>query len=373
MLSSKDRVNQSIRFVRPDRIPRDFAAVPEIWNRLHTYFGVTDRGAVLRRLGIDCRVVSYDAFCRHPDIDPVHVDLTASLERSSLGGMWRCWEPDGTNRDIWGAHRKRTADAFGQHEHFASYPLAAARSVEDLKRYRWPEPSWWDFHPLRDSIAALHDDTLYNVRYRVGSVFETAWSLVGFEQFQIDLASEPRLAGYVLERITEVHWENLRRVLESAGDVIDIVYFYDDLATGIGLLMSPVMYAQHIQPHHQRLIDLAARFDKPVMMHCCGSVYPLIGRLIDMGIAILNPIQPLARQMEPERLMAEFGGRIAFHGGIDIQQLLPRASVEEVCQRVAHVCDVLGRDGGYILSGSHHLQADTPLENILAMYGIETD
>jgi uroporphyrinogen decarboxylase len=287
--------------------------------------------------------------------------------------MWRSWEPDGSNRDIWGAHRKRTKDAFGQHEQFASHPLASVRSVEDLKCYRWPESSWWDFRPLRQAIETLHDETVYNIRYRVGFVFETAWSLVGFERFQIDLALEPRLPCYCMERIAEVHLENLRRVLESAGDLIDIVYFYDDLATGDRLLISPAMYANYIQPHHQRLIDLAARFQKPVMAHSCGSVNLLIGRFIDMGIAILNRIQPLAKHMEPERLAAEFGGRIAFHGGIDIQRLLPRASPEEVRQRVAQVCDLLGRDGGYILSGSHHFQADTPLENILAMYGLITD
>jgi uroporphyrinogen decarboxylase len=371
VLTSRERVNRAIRFGRPDRTPRDFAAVPEIWERLQTHFGVADRSAVLRCLGVDCRVVSYDAFCRHPDLDPANVDPTASRERSSTGGMWRYCEPDGSNRDIWGGHRRAIQDAFGRHEHFVSHPLASAKSVADLQRYRWPEPEWWDFRSLRESIAAMHDCTTYNVRYRVGSVFETAWSLIGFEKFQIDLAMAPELPRYVMERITAVHCENLGRVLELAGDLIDIVYFYDDLGTGDGLLISPTMYANCVQPFHQRIVELASRFGKPVMMHCCGSIYPLIPRLIDMGVGVLNPVQPLARSMEPQRLATEFGGRIAFHGGIDIQQLLPRASAEEVREEVARICDILGRDGGYILAGSHHIQADTPIENILAMYGVK--
>ena len=86
------------------------------------------------------------------------------------------------------------------------------------------------------------------------------------------------------------------------------------------------------------------------------------------AIHTLNPIQPLARNMEPERLAADFGGRIAFHGGIDIQRLLPGAGAAEVRERVARVSEILGAEGGYIMAGSHHLQADTPLANVLAMY-----
>jgi len=369
-LTPKEQVNRALRLQRPDRTPRDFAAVPAVWQRLEEHFGVNDRRLVLQRLGIDCRVVSYDSFCRHPNLEAKQVDLAASLERSSTGGMWRVWEADGTNRDIWGAHRQRIVDDFGQHEHFASYPLASAETIEDLERYRWPAPDWWQFDTLRPAIEALSVPEPCHVRYRVGSVFETAWSLYGFERFQIDLATRPELPLYVMERIAEVHLENLRRVLERAGDLIDLVYFYDDVATGDGLLISPKMYERYLQPFHQRLIDQAKRFNQPTMLHCCGSVYSLIPRWIDMGLAVLNPIQPLARNMEPERLAAEFGGRIAFHGGVDIQELLPKASPAEVRERVHYLSELLGPQGGYIMAGSHHLQADTPLENILAMYGL---
>jgi len=105
------------------------------------------------------------------------------------------------------------------------------------------------------------------------------------------------------------------------------------------------------------------------MMHCHGSVYPLINQLIEMGLSILNPIQPSAKNMNPEKLAQEFGGRIAFHGGIDTQQFLPRATPEEVREKVRYTCEVLGKNGGYIMAGSHHIQADVPVENVLAMYG----
>jgi len=364
-------VRRALRFEKPDRTPRDFVAAPEVWNRLAGHFGVRDRGEILERLDVDCRVVSYDTFCRHPDIDPDRIDMDAPQERSSTGGMWRAVEPDGCNRDIWGAQRRRVANAFGSLDELASYPLAAASGIEDLRKHRWPEPSWWDFTTLRDVIAGLNRSAVYSIRYRVGSVFETAWSLYGLATFLEELASDPRKPMYLMERIAEVHLENLRRVLETAVDLIDVVYFYDDLATQNGLLLSPRLYARYIQPWHCRIIAMAARFGKPAMMHCCGSVYPLIPTLIDMGLAVLNPIQPSARNMEPERLAAAFGGRIAFHGGVDVQHFLPCATPDQVRERVAATSRVLGERGGYIRAGSHHIQADTPLENILAMMSVD--
>jgi uroporphyrinogen decarboxylase len=366
----RDRVKAAILHRRTDRVPRDFVAVPDVWRRLQEHFGTNERSEVLVRLRVDCRIISYDSFCHDPAVNPAEVDRDASEERSSLAGMWRRVLPDQSNRDIWGAHRRRVENAFGALDQFASHPLAEAATLAELQQYRWPEPDWWDFRPLPQAISALNNNAVYHVRYRVGSVFETAWSLVGFERFLYDLAAQPALPTYVMERIAEVHLANLETVLQLAGDDIDLVYFYDDLASQKGLLLSADMYDRFIRQYHERIISLAARYAKPVMLHCCGSVYPLIPRFIEMGLAVLNPIQPRARHMAPEKLAREFGGRLAFHGGVDIQEFLPRATPEQVREHVAATCDLLGARGGYIMSGSHHIQADTPLENILAMYDV---
>ncbi len=368
--SHKDRVNKAITHQKPDRTPKDFTAVPEVWKKLGNYFYTQDRKVILQKLDIDCRIIYYDNFCQHPDVDPSVVDMTASQERSSLSGMWRKIEPDGSNRDIWGAHRKKVQTVYGGLDEFASYPLQSASSINDLKEYKWPQPEWWDFTSLSSYIDDLNDPAEYNIRYRVGSFFETAWSLYGFEKFQLDLAMNPDMPRYVMDRIAKVHFENLHRVLDTAADKIDIVYFYDDVASQQSLLISPQMYKDFIQPCHQKIIDIASEYNKPTMMHCCGAVYPLIETFIDMGLRILNPIQPAARDMNPEKLAEEFSGRISFHGGIDVQQFLPNATPEQVKEKVDYTSELLGKNGGYIMAGSHHLQADTPVNNILTMYGI---
>jgi uroporphyrinogen decarboxylase len=344
--------------------------VPEIWQKLADHFGTADRNEILKYLDVDCRIVSYDSFCRHPDIDPGTVDMEVSQERSSVGGMWRYALPDGSNRDIWGAHRKKVNVSAGELDQFASYPLEFATNIEDLKQHRWPEPDWWDFTGLRSYIENLNETEIHSIRYRAGSFFESAWSLYNFEKFQLDLLWKPEMPRYVMDRIAEVHLENLTTVLDLAGDLIDIVYYYDDVATQNSLLISPEMYEEHIQPYHKIIIDIAAQHGKPAMMHCCGSVYPLIETFIQMGLKILNPIQPSAVDMNPEKLAQDFGGRITFHGGIDVQQFLPAATPEQVKEKVNYTCHTLSKEGGYIMAGSHHLQADIPLDNVLAMYDV---
>jgi uroporphyrinogen decarboxylase len=222
---------------------------------------------------------------------------------------------------------------------------------------------------MRSEIEKLNERAIHSIRFRLGSVFETSWSLCGFEKFLLDLSLDPRLPSYMIERVSEVHLENMGKVLNVAGDLIDIAYFYDDIATQQGLLISPEMYEEFVQPFHQRIINVCEEFNIPVMMHCCGSVYSMIGTFIRMGLRILNPIQPTAKDMEPERLKEKFGEELVFHGGIDIQHFLPSASAAQVKDEVKRISQVLGRQGGYIMSGSHHIQAETPVENILAMYG----
>jgi uroporphyrinogen decarboxylase len=332
--SHRDRVNRAISFEKPDRMPRDFAAVPEIWNKLSDFFGINDRHEILKRLDVDdFHIFSYNTFYQQPKYHLDKVDMNASQERSSVGGMWRFTEADGSTMDIWGAKRIKVENPSGVLEQFSSHPLESAQSIDDLKKYNWPQPDWWDFSQLRSFINKFNESEVYNIRFRLGS----------------------------------------NTVLEIAGDLIDIVYFYDDIASQNGLLISPIMYNEFIRPYHTKVIELAAKYSKPTMMHCCGAVYPLIETFIEMGLGILNPIQPSAKDMNPEKLIKEFGNRIVFHGGIDVQQFLPNATPEQVKNKVEYTCDTLGVNGGFIMSGSHHIQADTSLQNVLAMYGVRSE
>lgn len=385
LLSPRERVLTAIAHQQPDRCPVDFLATNEIWNRLIDHFQpVTDligaseyfdpkREAILRQLEVDCRVVSYDMFCSPPAhaLEPgADIEWWNVMSRSTPCRMWRQRLPNGELREIFGRRLHVVENPTGSYEEILQYPLADYTTVDQLKAFPFPDPDWWDWTPLPAVIDHLNRDQRYHVRFRIGSVFEVAWQLRGLSAFLTDLAMEPALPKYIMERLTDIYVENTRRVLDLAADKLDAVYFYDDVATQKSLLISKSMWAEFIRPCHQRIIDVAKSYDVAVMYHSDGALRPLIPELIEMGVDILNPIQADAKGMEPEALKADFGDRLTFHGGIDIIRTLPQGTTSDVRAEVQERIRVLGKDGGYILCSSHHIQSDTPLENVLAMYDL---
>ena len=245
---------------------------------------------------------------------------------------------------------------------------AAVQTVADLEAHPWPEPDWWDFSPLPDLVAALDATGERHVRFRIGSVFEIGWQLRGMQEFLMDLLIAPEIPRFIMGRLCDVLVENTRRVIDVLGDRLDMVYFYDDVATQNSLMVSPETWRSEVVPHHRRLIEAAHERGVPVMYHCDGAIYPLIPELIELGVDLLNPVQPDAKDMDAARLKREFGDRLCFHGGVDIMRTLPTGTTEQVAAEVRERVEVLGAGGGYVLASSHHIQPDTPTENVVAMY-----
>jgi uroporphyrinogen decarboxylase len=377
-MSSRERAVAALARREPDRVPVDLLATPPVWDALVDRLAPAPaavpaeyveprREAVLRALEVDLRLLSHDMFCDPPEeMRGEGVDWWTSADRSTPNRMWRRTNEDGTLSDVWGTVRRRV----GPYEEFCGRPLAAAESAADVGRFAWPNPDWWDFEPLPELVRQLDAQGEHHLRWRIGSVFEIAWQLRGLEQFLVDLVAEPEIPRAIMGRITDVLVENMRRVLDLVGDRLDLVYFYDDVAGQESLMISPDTWRAEVRPHHARLVEVAQEHGIPVMYHCDGALGPLIPELIDLGIDVLNPIQPTARGMDAALLKAEYGERLAFHGGIDIVGVLPRGSEAEVAGAVRAAVDVLGRGGGYVLCSSHHIQPGTPIENVLAMYDV---
>lgn len=369
MPTSRQRVLTALSHQQPDRTPVDLLAVPEIWNKLLGHFGVTSREAVLKIMQVDCRRISYDSYAVPPERINAGgvIDWTDHPARTTTERVYRL-RKDGRLLDIWGARRRLADHPYGTYEELTEFPLAKAETLTDLAAYDWPTPEWFDFSTLPSELHDLDADGEVHIRYRIGSLFETAWSLRGFEQTLIDLAQAPEIPGYIMDRILEVHLANLESAVKAANGRLDMVYYYDDLASMENLLMSPASYRRVIKPRQEKLLSAAKAHGLPVMYHCDGSIFKLIPDLLEMGVTLLNPIQVNAKDMSAANLKQAFGDRLNFHGGVDIVNLLPKGSVEEVRAGIRSLVQTLGQGGGYILAPSHHLQADTPLENVLAMY-----
>jgi len=384
-MSSRQRVETALAHQQPDRTPVDFLAVPEIWRQLLERFGIPavkpsddhyfDPAweAALGRLDVDCRVISFDQFCAPPAgvFGPKgRPEMWNVQSRSTPARMWRWKTDDDFALDVFGRGFREVANASGVYEENVA-TLGGATTLAEVKAHKWPEPDWWDFSGAKGVIDALNKDGAKHIRYRMGTIFELAWQMRGMEKFLIELAGEPEIPHYMMERITDVAVEVTKRAFDAVGDAVDMVYFYDDLAANVSLLMSKKMWRTHIRPFHVKLIEVARRYGKKVMYHTDGAVRPLIPDLIEMGVDVLNPIQPGVVGMEADGLKRDFGDRLCFHGGVDIVGLLPKGKPEDVRAAVRNLAAILGASGGYVLASSHHIQSDTPLANVLALY--ETD
>jgi uroporphyrinogen decarboxylase len=384
MITSRERVKKAIAHQEPDRMPVDFLATPEVWeamiDRLESELEHVEKSdffdsrweSLLRYLEVDCRVLSYDQFISVPDsmLKSGEVDWWKSMSRSTPNRMWRLVTPDGIWRSIWGHTMQISEYSLGAYEEIVDPPFQDAANIEDLKKHQWPDPSWWDFSSLPDALAQLDQNEELHIRFRIGSVFELAWQLRGMEQFLQDMILQPEMPAYIMDKLTEVYVENTRRVMEQAGDRIDMFYVYDDVAAQNNLLISKKMWFEQIRPRHEKIFSVVREYKKPMMYHTDGAVAALIPELIDLGVDVLNPIQVDAPGMDPRELKAEYGERLSFHGGIDIIKTLPKGTCEEVREEVVERRQILGEQGGYIMASSHHIQPGTPIDNILAMYDI---
>ena len=351
-ITPRQRVEMALHHEEPDRVPFDFWAVPEVWAALRRYLDTDDDADVLRLLGVDCRWVRPDYVGPAPIV-----------------------QEDGSYYDAFGAHRRSVSNEFCTYEEYAGHPLAHVQTVAEVESWPgWPPTEHWDVSTLKDKIRVLNQETEHWLCYEVGGIFEWSWGLRGFEQFLMDLVAQPEIACAIMDCYTDLYIANVTRVLEAADHLtgrggIDMVYTYDDMGTQRGLLISETMWREFILPRHLRLNAAIRRFPVRIMYHSCGAIYPLIGALADeLGIDVLNPLQPRAAGMDAARIKREFGDRLSFYGAVDIQHTLPRGTPQEVQAEVQERCRVLGRGGGYICASAHYIQADTPLENIVAMY-----
>ena len=184
----------------------------------------------------------------------------------------------------------------------------------------------------------------------------------------MDLALNPELVHYCLDKLFDLAYEATRRIFEQIPGKVLLSSVAEDLGSQESLLFSPTQIREFLLPRMKRMMDLVHEAGAYVFHHTDGAVRPIIPDLIETGIDILNPIQWRCKGMEREGLKREFGGRIAFHGGVDNQYTLAFGSVDEVRQEVIDNLRILGEGGGYVLAPCHNIQAVSPPENVVAMY-----
>jgi len=352
-MDSRERTFMALNFEEPDRVPVDLWMSRGFETRLEADLG-TSAEAFLDRHDVDLRYIPGPAYVGPP--------LRAAA--------------DGTDEDIWGVPRRtavvRTRNGVEEYREVAASPLAGATTVEEIEGYgHWPSPDWFDYSGIEAQCEGIRNQGRVSVfmgdRLNRLAQLKPAMYLRGVEQIFVDLALAPEIARALFARIRAFYAAYAERIFTAAGGKLDLLLTGDDYGAQNGPLVSPDMWAEFLQEGFARYIEIAKGYGLKVMHHTCGAVRPLIPLLIENGLDVLQSLQPEATGMDPHALKAEFGDRLAFHGGISIQRNLPFGSPGDVRTEVRDRVEALAPGGGYILGTAHNIQADVPVENVLAL------
>jgi uroporphyrinogen decarboxylase len=239
-----------------------------------------------------------------------------------------------------------------------------------------PEPSFdgYDFPKAEDFIDP---DMVRSARARLAELgasfttigvgwglWESCWGIRGFENALVDCASEPDFFAELLDRLTDLYL----RQLELCADIpADAFMFGDDWGDQRGVMIGPERWRRFLKPRYARIYEAAHAQGKKVISHCCGSVADIMPDLIEIGLDVLESVQPEARGMSPDRLKERWGGKIAFWGCLGSQSTVPFGTPSAIREEVSRLRRVMGKGGGYILAPAKSLQPETPTENAVAV------
>ncbi len=354
-MDSRSRLKTALAHREPDRVPTAFSASPWAVERLKGTLRVRTDRDLLQALHVDI-------------FDMRGIDLKGAVAPRYIGPANPNISPD-WNGDVLAlfGYAERVVDTpFGKMYSMGPAHLAPAQTLAELEDYPWPDPDWFDYSTIRTELEAWSD---FAIACTGCSFFQHPTFLRGLDNLLVDMAVEPELATFLLDRFTDFYYEYYRRIFEQAGDLINIFRIADDLGAQTNLLISPQMVEQYFAPRIRRFADLVRAYDIKLLFHSDGNIRPLIPRLIELGVDILDPLQPEVTQMDAAELKQEFGDCLCFMGGISAQYVLSQGTIEEVQAEVRQKINLLAPGGGYILSPGHPvLQVDIPTENILTMY-----
>lgn len=338
-MTHRERVHKTFAFDRPDRLAFDLME-GSVWQGLLEYFrrehGVRDAVEVVNYVDNDFRWIRmYDTKVENPDDElPGSPVVPDEMQKQSL--------------------------------EVSVGSLANAQRVEDISRYPWRNPAEWQVPDCRRAREVWPDHAL---------VFTTGWmplfwsacEAFGVEEGLVKMVCEPSIFDAFVRRYHEYYMDILRRGLAAAKGYCDICWLGDDFATQQSMMISPDLWRRYIRPYLAEQVRLAREHGLYVLFHSCGAVREVLGDLAEMGVNGLLVFQTTAADMDAASIAREFGGRLVFYGGIDVQGVLSTGTMDEVRREVEMNARAFYDCGGYIAANSHSSVATIRPENIYAM------
>jgi len=331
-MTSRERIRKIISGEPADRCgfwlgnPHD-----DTWPVLHGYFGTKTEEELRRKLNDDFRWMT-------PQFSP---------------GVYS--DPEGG--EIFGAGLDKEC-------HGQAGPFADCEDPGEVDDYPWPDPDHLRFDDFLETLGGAGD--VYRASGFWTCFYHNVMDLFGMNNYMVKMYTHPEVVHAVTDRVCGFYYEANERFFELAGGLVDAFFFGNDFGTQLDLIMSPEHFDEFIMPWFRKFTEQGHRHGYRVILHSCGAIHKVIDRLIDAGVDCLHPLQAKAANMDAETLARDFGGRIAFMGGIDTQDLLVNGTPGDVRAEVRRVKELLGP--AYIVSPSHEaILPNVPPENIAAL------
>lgn len=347
-MTTRERVLATLHREQRDRVPFDIWYTPEVRDQLLSYFNLTKESDLWRQLEIDKIVMMETPYTQ--------------LKPSSLDDQGRV-----LTFNEWGSATIVVDHGSGGiYEEVVHFPLKEAESVEEIETYSFADPTLYDYDNLNYQCTTEYSEWTRMLTFV--SIFEIYSKLRPFDLSLMDLYIEVDLAHALISKILEVQKKYIELSFEATNNAIDIVYLSDDMGMQDRLLIKEEVWEQFFKEPYRQLIDLIHSKGALAFYHSDGAAYPILKQMVDLGVDVINPIQHTCPGMEREHLVKSLGERVAFHGAVENQHILPFGTPQMVQQEVRENIATLGSKGSYVCAPCHNLQIGTPIENILALY-----
>lgn len=342
-MTPRERVRRAVTRRWPDQVPKEAGFTPAVLERFRQETG---SDSPEEYFGMETRHVGFAGLRPEdtPDFSAYTKDMPANAQLMSEYG---------------------TASVPANYYHFWGYvyPLRTAERVQDIERYPWPDTTLPYRHAhLEDQVRGLHDQGHFVTGF-AGHIFETSWQLIGFEKMFTDMVENPALVEAVLERITQDNCFRARRFAEAGVDMLSVG---DDVGMEDRLMIQPEMWRRYLKPRLAREIAAARQVvpEIPVWYHSDGDITLIIDDLIEVGVTVLNPVQP--ETLDLPKIARRYRHRLAFWGTIGTQSVMPFGTPRQVEEAVEEAIDLFAP--GLVVAPTHVLEPDVPWENIVALF-----
>lgn len=370
-LTPRERVIKTFRRKKPDKVPKHIDCTPQIHELIKEKTGSSDP---LEYFECEMRGADWLSTKNKRDfsfyLGKPPSPFSAWIDGHLLGVEWGQKKlPSSPWVDQeWGLGNIPTTSNDPRHSHLLGlvHPMRNLKTVEELKEYPFSDyEAEYRHKHLEEKVKEIHKKNLCAVAHLGTTIFETSWVLTGMNKLFFDFIENKPFANYLLDYITEMRRFQVRRSAEAG---VDNIQLGDDIGTQRGMMMSPEMWREWSKERMRSIISVAKKVDPEVVIsyHSDGNIEKVIPELIEIGIEVLNPVQPEC--MDPAKLKKRYGDKLAFWGTMGTQSTMPFATPEEVRKVVKQRIETVGKNGGLLIAPTHVLEPEVPWENILAFF-----